>query len=130
MISIYYTASHGNIVSSIMIMSMKPSRKLQSLRDFFKHASSESQPTTSAPTPASKPSTKSLAGVNAFENFIDGVEAPQPVATAVYNGSKILLDVIDEVGYAVPPLKAAAAGIRRIMTVVDVCTSRRLATAM
>ena len=52
------------------------------------------------------------------------------MAKSVYNGSKILLDVIDKVGYAVPPLKAAAAGIGRIMTVVDVRNSRRLATAM
>ena len=50
------------------------------------------------------------------------------MAETTYNDSKILLDVIDEVGYAVPALKAAVAGIRRIMTVVDVCTSQRLTT--
>ena len=44
------------------------------------------------------------------------------MAKTVHNGSKVLLDVIDKVGYAVPPLKAAAAGIGRIMMVVDVCT--------
>ena len=52
------------------------------------------------------------------------------MAETVYNDSKVLLDVIDKVGYAVPALKAAAVGIRRIMTVVDVCISQRLAITM
>ena len=72
----------------------------------------------------------SLACVSIFGNFIDGVDAPQTMANTLYNGSKILLDVIDKVGCAVPPLRAAAGGIRRIMTVVDVCTSWLLATTM
>ena len=108
-------------------MSAKPSRKLQSIRDLLKGRASSSRPSTASPTSSSEPP-DSLAGVSAFGNFIDGVDAPQTVTKTVYNASKILLDVLDKIGYAVPPLKAAAAGIRRIMTVVDVCTSRRLAT--
>ena len=123
MIGVYHTASHA--IPSLT-MSTKPSqRKLQSIREIFKRrASSPGQPTSSSEPPNSSP------GVSTFGSFIDGVDAPQTVAETVYNGSKILLDVIDKVGYAVPPLKAAAAGIGRIMTVVDVCNSRRLAIAM
>ena len=139
MISVYYTASHGAIVSA---MSTKPSSKLQSMRDrwpnlFQRRASSQ---LTSSPTPPPGPSTAtptssseppdSQESSNAFVHFIDGVDEPQTMAKTVYNGFKTLLDVIDKVGYAIPPLKAAAAGIGRIMTVVDVCTSRRLATNM
>ena len=129
----YYTATHTGraIVSSTM--SMKPSRKLQSIRYFLKHRassqlpSSPSGPLTATPTSSSEPP-DSLAGIGTFGNFIDGVDAPQTVAKTVYNGFKILLDVIDKVGYAVPPLKAAAAGIRSIMTVIDVCTPRATTT--
>ena len=117
-------------------MSTKHSRKLQPIRDLFKRRASSqltpsptppSGPSTTSPTSSSEPP-DSLAGGGAYVSFIDGIGAPQSVAKTVYNGSKILLDVIDKVGYAVPPLKAAAAGIGRIMTVVDVRTSRRLAT--
>ena len=38
-----------------------------------------------------------------------------------YKGLKALLDVLDRVGYALPPLKAAASGLSRVMTVIDVC---------
>ena len=31
--------------------------------------------------------------------------------------------VLDKVGYALPPLKAAAAGLSSVMTVIDVCTT-------
>ena len=71
-----------------------------------------------------------MTGNSVFRNFIDDVGTPQTVAKTVYHDSKILLDVIDKVGYAVPALKAAVVGIRGIMTVVDVCTSRRLTTTM
>ena len=108
-------------------MSTKPSHKLQSLRDLFRRRASSHL--TPSPTSSSE-SPNSRAGASTFGNFIDGVDTPQTVAKTVYNGAKILLDVIDKVGYAVPALKAAAAGIRRIMTVVDVCTSLRLATTM
>ena len=40
-----------------------------------------------------------------------------------YKGLKAVLDVIDEVGYALPPLKAAAAGLGSVLTVIDVCTA-------
>ena len=39
-----------------------------------------------------------------------------------YKGLKAVLDVIDKVGYALPPLKAAAAGLGSVLTVIDVCT--------
>ena len=117
-ISVYNTASHKDIVSSTM--STKPFRKLK-IRGFFKRP----LPT---PSSSSEPS-DSRADASNFGNFIDGVDASQTVAKTVYNGTKILLDVIDKVGYAVPPLKAAASGIGRIMTIVDVCTYRHLATA-
>ena len=114
-------------------MSTRPTqRKLQSIRDIFKRRTSSpgqptspppSGPSTTSPISSSEPS-NSLPGVGTFGSFIDGIDGPQTVAKTVYNGSKILLDVIDKVGYAVPPLRAAAAGIGRIMTVVDVCNSR------
>ena len=123
-------------------MSTKPSRNLQSIHDrwpnlFKRRATSQltpyptppSGPLTASPTSSSEPP-DSLSAVTTFVNFIDGVDTPQTVAKTVYNGSKVLLDVIDKVGYAVPPLKAAAAGIGRIITVVDVCTYRTLATTM
>ena len=97
----------------------------------MRRASSQLTLVDPEPSPASSSEPPdSWAGVGTFRNFIDGVDAPQTVAKTVYNGSKVLLDVIDKVGGVVPALKAAAAGIRGIMTVVDVCTSRRLATAM
>ena len=40
-----------------------------------------------------------------------------------YKGFKALLVVLDKVGYALPPLKAAAAGLSSVMTVIDVCTT-------
>ena len=40
-----------------------------------------------------------------------------------YKGLKASLDVIDKVGYALPPLKAAAAGLSSVLTVIDVCTA-------
>ena len=116
-------------------MSTKPSRNLQSIHDrwpnlFKRRATSQltpyptppSGPLTASPTSSSEPP-DSLSAVTTFVNFIDGVDTPQTVAKTVYNGSKVLLDVIDKVGYAVPPLKAAAAGIGRIITVVDVYLS-------
>ena len=56
--------------------------------------------------------------------LIDGADPPQTMANAArdiaYKGLKGLLDVLDRVGYAVPPLKAAASGLSRVMTVIDV----------
>ena len=113
-----HSLAQSCIVSSTM--STKPSRKLQSVRDLFRRRAS-SQLTPSPTCLSELPDSR--AGVSTFGNFIDGIDARRTVANTVYNGSKILLDVIDKVGYAVPPLKAAAAGIRHIITVVDVCTS-------
>ena len=57
--------------------------------------------------------------------FVDGAGPPQTAANLAgdiaYKGFKALLDVLDKVGYALPPLKAAAAGLSRVMTVIDVC---------
>ena len=55
-----------------------------------------------------------------------GRDPPQMANLAgdiAYKGLKALLAVIDKVGYALPPLKAATAGLSSIMTVVDVCTA-------
>ena len=38
-----------------------------------------------------------------------------------YKGLKALLDVLETVGYALPPMKAAAAGLSRVMTLIHVC---------
>ena len=40
-----------------------------------------------------------------------------------YKGFKALLDVLETVGYAVPPMKAAAAGLSKVMALIDVCTA-------
>ena len=49
--------------------------------------------------------------------------APKLAGDIAYKGFKALLDVLDKVGYALPPLKAAAAGLSSVMTVIDVCTA-------
>ena len=59
--------------------------------------------------------------------FVDGAGPPQTTANVAgdiaYKGFKALLDVLEAVGYALPPLKAAASGLSRVMTVIDVCTA-------
>ena len=40
-----------------------------------------------------------------------------------YKGFKALLDVLETVGYAVPPMKAAAAGLSKVLALIDVCTA-------
>ena len=59
--------------------------------------------------------------------FVDGAGPPQTAANLAgdiaYKGLKATLVLIDEVGYALPPLKAVAAALNSIMTVVDVCTA-------
>ena len=58
--------------------------------------------------------------------MVDGA-VPQTAANVAgdiaYKGFKALLDVLDKVGYALPPLKAAASGLSSVMTVIDVCTA-------
>ena len=50
--------------------------------------------------------------------LINGVDAPQTMANVAgdiaYKGTKALLEVLDRVGYALPPLKAAASGLSRV----------------
>ena len=62
-----------------------------------------------------------------FDTFVVGAGPPQTAANVgrdiTYKGFKALLDVLDTVGYALPPLKAAAAGLSSVMTVIDVCTA-------
>ena len=62
-----------------------------------------------------------------FNIFVDGAGPPQTTANLAgdiaYKGFKALLDVLEKVGFAFPPLKAAAAGLSRVMTVIDVCTA-------
>ena len=60
--------------------------------------------------------------------FVDGAAGPPQTAANVgrdiaYKGFKALLDVLDTVGYAVPPMKAAAAGLSKVVTLIDVCTA-------
>ena len=56
------------------------------------------RPTSSSELP------DSLASSSAFVYFING--ADRTMAKTVYDVSKVLPDVIDKVGHAVPPLKA------------------------
>ena len=59
--------------------------------------------------------------------FVDGAGPPQTATNVgrdiAYKGFKALLDVLDTVGYAVPPMKAAAAGLIKVVTLIDVCTA-------
>ena len=62
-----------------------------------------------------------------FDIFVDRTGPPQTAANLAgdigYKGFRALLDVLDKVGYALPPLKAAAAGLSGVLTVIDVCTT-------
>ena len=40
-----------------------------------------------------------------------------------YKGFKALLDVLETVGYAVPPMKAVAAGLSKVLALIDICTA-------
>ena len=79
-----------------------------------------------SPTPSSGPSDIQASG-STFGLLVDGVDPPQTLAREAsdiaYKGLKGLLDVLDRVGYALPPLKAAATGLSSVLTVIDVCTS-------
>ena len=59
--------------------------------------------------------------------LIDGPDPHQMTAKLprgiAYKNLKALLVLIETVGYALPPVKAVAAGINSILTVVDVCTA-------
>ena len=59
--------------------------------------------------------------------LIDGPDPHQMTAKSVrgiaYKNLKALLDLIETVGYALPPVKAVAAGLNSILMVVDVCTA-------
>ena len=60
--------------------------------------------------------------------LIDGPDPHQTTANLAghiaYKSLKALLVLIDKVGYALPPpVKAVAAGLNSILTVVDVCTA-------
>ena len=61
-----------------------------------------------------------------FDIFVDGTGPPQTATNLAgdiaYKGFKALLDVLDRVGYALPPLKAVASALSRVMTVIDVRT--------
>ena len=58
-----------------------------------------------------------------FDIFIVDTGPPQTAANLAYNGFKGLIAALDTVGYALPPMKAAAAGLSRVMTVIEVCTA-------
>ena len=115
-----------------------PSHSLQ-----IPSALSESSPTSApsglleaspAPPPSQRPpeepsseSQLQRSPGGAFDIFVDGTGPPHTTANLAgniaYKGCKAFLDVLDKVGYALPPLKAAAAGLRSVMTVIDVCTT-------
>ena len=106
----------------------KKARTLQSIRDrlpnVFERRTS-SQPKDSS-TPLSGPSEIQASG-STFGLLVDGMDPPQTLAREAsdiaYKGLKGLLDVLDRVGYALPPLKAAAAGLSSVLEVIDVRTS-------
>ena len=62
-----------------------------------------------------------------FDIFVDGAGPPQTTANLAgditYKGVKALLVVLDTVGYTHPAMKAAAAGLSRVVKVYDVCTA-------
>ena len=49
---------------------------------------------------------------------------PQPLIKEIggiaYEGFKSVLDIIDRVSYKLPPLKAAASGLRSVLMIADV----------
>jgi hypothetical protein len=66
--------------------------------------------------------------INQFSKILDVADdVPQTLAQDVgeiaYEGFKGFLDALNTVGFALPPLKAAAAGLRSVLTVIDVCGS-------
>ena len=70
--------------------------------------------------PSAEPSSSST-----FDTFFDSADTPTVkgvVKRNAYNGLKGLLEVINTVGYALPPLKAAAAGLSSVLMFVEVCT--------
>ena len=78
-----------------------------------------------SPRPSAEPSSNSQRPpVGTFDIFVDGAGPPQTAANVAgdvaYKGFKALIVVLDTVGYALPPMKAAAAGLSRVMTVIDV----------
>ena len=84
----------------------------------------------STPSPSSRPSVESSSDLQprlggTFDTFVDGAGPPQTAANIgkdmAYKGFKALLGILDTVGYALPPMKAAAAGLSRVMTLIDVC---------
>ena len=81
-----------------------------------------------SPRPSAEPSSDSQRPpAGTFDIFVDGAGPPQTAASVAgdvaYKGFKALIVVLDTVGYALPPMKAAAAGLSRVMTVIDVRTA-------
>ena len=72
------------------------------------------------PRPSAEPSSDSQRPLDTYDAFINGTD---PSPNLPYNGLKALLAVIDKVGYALPPLRALAAGLGSVLTVIDVCTA-------
>ena len=107
----------------------KKAHTLQSIRDrlpnvFERRTSSLLK---DSPTSSSGPSEIWQASGSTFGLLVDGMDPPQTSAREAsdiaYKGIKGLLDVLDRVGYALPPLKAAAAGLSSVLEVIDVRTS-------
>ena len=100
----------------------------QSIRDRFPNVFERrtSSLLKDSPTPSSGPSEMQASG-STFGLLVDGVDPPQTLAREAsdiaYKGVKGLLDVLNRVGYALPPLKAAAAGLSSVLEMIDVRTS-------
>ena len=62
-----------------------------------------------------------------FDAILNDAGPPQTALNLAgdiaYKSLNALLVVLDAVGYALPPLKAAAAGLTGVMTIIDVCTA-------
>ena len=89
-----------------------------------------SAPSEASPTPHTSPRSSAEASSDSqwppggtFDIFADDTGPPQTAANLAYNGFKALIVVLDKVAYALPPLKAAAAGLSGVMTVIDLCTT-------
>jgi hypothetical protein len=89
---------------------------------------SPSLPADGAHAPQSQSSPAGDDNINHFHSLLSHADASrtmlEDIGCAAYEGFKGAVAVADAVGYALPPLKAAAAGAGRIMTVYDVCIPR------
>jgi hypothetical protein len=107
--------------------------QLQPLPGLSSSGGSTSLPADGDHAPQSQSSPAADGHVNHFDSLLNHTDAPRTVLKDVggvgSEGLKGVVAMADTVGYALPPLKATAAGTGRIMTVYDVCTSSQQMTA-